>query len=82
MGGGQVVVEFFSPIPAWAQRRLDMIGHPVPAAGTLFAYRMGEQEWQSEKQILEDDLWLSAWPLVSSDPIVQKEVALGDDSAR
>jgi len=57
--GGQVIVEFFSPLPAWAQRRLDSIGHPMPVSGALFAYRLGEREFQTERGTLENSLWLS-----------------------
>lgn len=52
------VVEFFSPVPMWAQRRWDAIGEPVPGSGSLFAYRLAEAELGEELRFAREALWL------------------------
>ncbi len=61
-----VVLEFFSPVPAWARRRWDAIGEPVPSAGCLFAYRIPRTEIEEERRFAREALWL-------------EEVALGSN---
>jgi hypothetical protein len=56
--GDAVVIEFFSPAPAWARRRWDAIGEPVPRAGNLFAYRIPKAEIEEERQFVREALWL------------------------
>lgn len=56
--GNAAVLEFFSPAPAWARRRWDAIGEPVPGAGSLFAYRIPETEIEEERRFASDALWL------------------------
>ena len=51
-------VQFFSPVPMWAQRRWDAIGEPVSSAGCLFAYKFSEQELEEELRLARDNLWL------------------------
>jgi hypothetical protein len=53
-----IVLEFFSPVPAWARRRWDAIGEPVPLNGCLFAYRIGRRELDEERRFARDALWL------------------------
>lgn len=53
------VVQFFSPVPMWAQRRWDAVAEPVPSSGCLFAYRMRESEFAEELRFAQEDLWLS-----------------------
>jgi hypothetical protein len=53
-----VVLEFFSPAPAWARRRWDAIGEPVPSAGSLFAYRIPKAEIDEERRFAREALWL------------------------
>jgi hypothetical protein len=55
---GAVVLEFFSPAPAWARRRWDAIGEPTPTAGSLFAYRIPEGEIEEERRFARKSLWL------------------------
>lgn len=57
--GGTYVMEFFSPVPMWAQRRWDAIGEPVLNSGCLFAYRLAEAEVTEELRFARDVLWLS-----------------------
>jgi hypothetical protein len=56
--GEAVVLEFFSPVPAWARRRWDAIGEPVPSSGSLFAYRIPRGEIDEERRFVRDTLWL------------------------
>jgi len=56
--GDAVVLEFFSPAPAWARRRWDAIGEPVPSAGSLFAYRIPNVEIEEERRFAREALWL------------------------
>lgn len=60
--GGAVVLELFSPAPAWARRRWDAIGEPVPHTGSLFAYRIPVRELEEERQFLRESLWLEELP--------------------
>lgn len=53
------VMQFFSPIPMWARRRLDSVGHPVSSPGCLFAYRLPEVELAEEVRFARDVLWLA-----------------------
>lgn len=52
------VIQFFSPVPMWAQRRWDAIGEPIPASGCLFAYRLAEVEFVEETKFLRESMWL------------------------
>jgi hypothetical protein len=52
-------IDFFSPLPSWMQRRLDVIGVPVPGSrGALFSYRVGNGDVDAEVDFLEDMMWL------------------------
>ena len=57
--GDSYVMEFFSPIPMWARRRLDSVGQPVSRPGCLFAYRLDEAELAEEVRFATDELWLA-----------------------
>lgn len=56
--GEAVVLELFSPAPAWARRRWDAIGEPVPSTGSLFAYRIPKAEVDEERRFVSEALWL------------------------
>ena len=56
--GDAVVLEFFSPVPAWARRRWDAVGEPVPSTGSLCAYRIPKAEVDEERRFARDALWL------------------------
>ena len=57
LGRGRVV-QFFSPVPAWAQRRWDAVGEPVESRGCLFAYRLADSELVEELRFARNSLWL------------------------
>ena len=52
------VIQFFSPVPAWAQRRWDAVGEPTTNQGCLFAYRLAESEVAEELRFARRTLWL------------------------
>ena len=52
------VIQLFSPVPMWAQRRWDAVGEPIPAFGCLFAYRLTEAEFAEELEFVREALWL------------------------
>lgn len=54
-----VVVDFFSPVPTWAQRRLDLQGTPVSRSrGALFSYRVRPSEIDRILRFFDELLWL------------------------
>ncbi len=54
------VLDFFSPVPSWAQRRLDVVGTPLlRGRGALFSYGLPTSEVAEELQFLSDMLWIS-----------------------
>ena len=53
---GKVMLKLFSPIPSWAQRRLNYVGEIVPDG--FFSYIISIDELDEEKQFLKDYLWL------------------------
>jgi hypothetical protein len=55
-----VTVDFFSPVPYWAQRRWNIIGEPVDKSkGCLFSYKFPRTEIEQEIVFIEKYLWLS-----------------------
>jgi hypothetical protein len=60
--GDAAVLECFSPAPAWARRRWDAIGEPVPSWGSLFAYRIPKAEINEERRFACEALWLEEMP--------------------
>ena len=56
---GRPYIQFFSPVPRWAQRRWDGVGEPVSSDRCLFAYRFDESELDEEIQFIHEYLWLS-----------------------
>ena len=57
--GNTYVMQFYSPTPKWARRRLDSVGHPVSSPECLFAYRLAETELAEEVRFASDELWLT-----------------------
>ena len=51
--------EFFSPLPAWAERRLITFGRSVQAEACLMAYALPRTAAEVEEQFLQNTLWLS-----------------------
>jgi hypothetical protein len=56
--GRMWIMEFFSPVPAWARRQWDAVGEPIPSSGCLFAYRFNESEIEEELRFARESLWL------------------------
>lgn len=56
-----IVLDFFSPLPSWMQRRLDIVGTPLLGSrGALFSYSIPQDEMEEEMGFLETMMWLSA----------------------
>lgn len=55
---GSRIFDFFSPVPAWAQRQWDVIGEPVPNTGCLLAYQFTDKEAEEERRFARERLWL------------------------
>lgn len=52
------VLDFFSPVPSWMQRRLDVIGRPLTGvSGALFSYAVPSNEVREEERFLELMMW-------------------------
>jgi hypothetical protein len=57
---GGTYLDFFSPIPLWAQRRLRVVGRSAPAERCLLSYWVPERESAAEEDYLRRCLWLTA----------------------
>lgn len=56
---GLALMDFFAPLPSWAQRQLDAVGVPVlRSPGALFSYQMPEAELADEIAFLGELLWI------------------------
>lgn len=61
VGGGATVVEFFSPIPGFAERYLQLVGLPlVDAPGALFSFRVPNGSMPDVERLLTEMLWMAA----------------------
>jgi len=58
-GADGAYLDFFSPLPLWAQRRLAILGRPAPREKCLLSYWIPQRELASEEAFLQDALWLS-----------------------
>jgi hypothetical protein len=53
------LMDFFAPLPSWAQRRLDAVGLPVPrSSGALFSFQVPQAELAEEIAFLSELLWI------------------------
>ena len=52
------VIAFFSPIPSWAQRRLEVFGEKNDRKGCLFSYILPDEELDTELKFIKEFLWL------------------------
>jgi hypothetical protein len=60
-GAGTPGLDFFSPLPSWAQRHLDVAGKPLlRSAGALFSYAVPREDVHEELRFLRDMLWMTA----------------------
>ncbi len=57
--GEKVVLAFDSPLPAWAVRRLSLIGERVSPQRALFGFELPNQNKDDEVRWLEQMLWLA-----------------------
>lgn len=53
------VLAFFSPVPAWARRRWDVLGRPIESRASLFAYAFVAGELDQELAFATTRLWLA-----------------------
>jgi len=56
---GNRLLDFFSPVPMWAQRRWNAVGEPIMNPGSLFSYRFARSETAEELEFAREILWLS-----------------------
>jgi len=56
---GGILLDFFSPLPLWATRRLAVLGRPVAAENCLFTYWLPNREADAEEDFLRERLWLT-----------------------
>jgi len=54
------VLDFFSPLPSWAERRLAVVGEREPPYRCLFSYRMPDKDVEDSLLFLKDHLWIAA----------------------
>jgi hypothetical protein len=52
-------LDFFSPLPLWAHRRLSVIGRPAPREKSLISYSIPEGDLAFEEKFLQEHLWLA-----------------------
>jgi hypothetical protein len=57
-----IILDFFSPLPLWAERRLAVIGRSIPRDHCLLSYLVPTSEADEEVKFLEGNLWLAAKP--------------------
>jgi len=55
---GGVRLDFFSPVPLWAQRRLMLLGRALPRERSLLSYWVPGAESEAEERFLQERLWL------------------------
>lgn len=53
-----ICLDFFSPLPQWAERRLATVGHPAQRKHCLLSYWIPPRELSFEEAFLQDRLWL------------------------
>ncbi len=57
---GGTYLDFFSPIPLWAQRRLCVVGRLAAPEHCLLSYWVPEREIAAEEEYVQKHLWLTA----------------------
>ena len=56
---GGAYLDFFSPLPLWAHRRLSVIGRLASQENCLISYWVPERELPFEETFLQENLWLA-----------------------
>ncbi len=51
-------IDFFSPLPLWAQRRLMIIGRSLTPKKCLMSYWIPREEFEAEEKFLQEQLYL------------------------
>lgn len=59
VAGSVATLYFFSPLPAWAERRLCIVGGRVDSRGALFAFELPAASADAEVKWLADALWFT-----------------------
>lgn len=55
---GGSILDFFSPVPRWVQRHLDIVGSPCPkASGALFSYAIQTSDAENLLDFTHDTIW-------------------------
>lgn len=57
--GDYAYVDFFSPLPLWAERRLMLVGRHETPEKCLFSYRVRSSDLAAEEEFLQKHLWLA-----------------------
>jgi hypothetical protein len=52
------VMAFFSPVPSWAERRLEAFGEKIEERNCLFSYKLPGKELEAELKFFEGYLWI------------------------
>ncbi|MGE3073898.1 MAG: hypothetical protein AB7N24_11615 [Dehalococcoidia bacterium] len=51
--------DFFSPVPSWLQRQLDVVGRPIPRSrGALFSYSVPASEENEALEFIRTLMWM------------------------
>lgn len=53
------VLDFFSPLPLWAERRLAIVGTPAERENSLLSYFVPDEQLGSEERFVQERLWLA-----------------------
>lgn len=53
------VLDFFSPLPLWAERRLAIVGRPAERDKSLLSYFIPSDQLGSEERFIQERLWLA-----------------------
>lgn len=56
---GGACLDFFSPLPLWAERRLAIVGKSADRYRSLFSYQVPEADLNAEEAFLQKRLWLA-----------------------
>lgn len=60
MPQSESVVDFFSPLPTWAERYIELVGAPIDKSqGALFSYRVADTALTGLRSLLSDLLWMN-----------------------
>ncbi len=54
-----IMLDLFSPIPSWVQRRWTMVGESIPRDKCLLSYRFKSEEISEEIKFVKEQIWLS-----------------------